>query len=69
MSKMGNHVFELQLDAATHSYAEFVKRHGYAYSDVWVEVNGPVPEPDPEAEPLTFDSESFSTGGNATCDF
>lgn len=67
MSKMGNWVSELQLDAATHSYAEFVKVHGYALSDIWVEVNGPVPEPD--HEPLTLDSENFSTGANTPCDF
>lgn len=48
MSKVSQWVFSLQEDAYTLGYADFVAKHGYAYSDVWVEINGPQPDQEPD---------------------
>ena len=41
MSNTSRWIFELQEDAARMSYDNFVQRHGYAYADIWIDVNGP----------------------------
>lgn len=41
MSNTSRWIFELQEDAARMSYDNFVQRHGRAYADIWIDVNGP----------------------------
>tara|TARA_B100000131_G_scaffold37417_1_gene34005 strand:- start:189 stop:389 length:201 start_codon:yes stop_codon:yes gene_type:complete len=47
MSKTKDWLMELEEDAATMTKADFLKRHGEHYEDMWEEVNNPQEYPSP----------------------